>query len=101
MNNVITPEKLVRGVFKSVDLPRSPFISWIFSHAARLEQITVRLMFSDPTQYVKCLQNARKLYGYDAITSSFDPTLETEICGNAAVGDTLRGMQNNDQKKVC
>jgi len=38
-------------------------------------------MFRDPTQYSKCLQNTRKLYGYDAITGSFDPSLEAEICG--------------------
>ena len=81
MDKDITPKKLVRGVFESVDLPRLPFVPWIFSHAARLEQITVRNMFADPTQYSKCLQNARRLYGYDAITGSFDPSLELEICG--------------------
>jgi len=77
----ITSKKLVRGVFESAELPRLPFIPWIFSHAARLEQIPLRRMFNDPTQYVKCLQNTRKLYGYDAIVSGFDPSLEMEICG--------------------
>lgn len=38
-------------------------------------------MFDDPTRYSRCLQNTRKLYGYDAITGSFDPSLELEICG--------------------
>ena len=81
MDKTITSKKLVRGVFESVDLPRLPFIPWIFTHAARLEQIPVRRVFDDPTQYVKCLQNTRKLYGYDAIAGSFDPSLEMEICG--------------------
>jgi len=81
MNNEITSKKLVRGVFESADLPRLPFIPWIFTHAARLEQIPVQRIFNDPTQYVKCLQNTRKLYGYDTIASSFDPSLEMEICG--------------------
>jgi len=78
---MITSKRLVRGAFESADLPRLPFVPWIFTHAARLEQIPVRRMFADPTQYTKCLQNARKLYGYDAIISSFDSSLEMEICG--------------------
>jgi uroporphyrinogen-III decarboxylase len=78
---MITPKRLVRGVFESADLPRLPFVPWVFTHAARLEQIPVRRMFTDPTQYTKCLQNAQKLYGYDAIISSFDSSLEMAICG--------------------
>lgn len=81
MESFISSKRLVRGAFESADLPRLPFIPWVFTHAARLEQIPVRKMFADPTQYTKCLQNARKLYGYDAIVSSFDPSLEMEICG--------------------
>ena len=81
MDKDITSKRLVRGVFESADLPRLPFIPWIFTHATRLEQIPVQRMFNDPTQYVKCLQNTRRLYGYDAITGSFDPSLEMEICG--------------------
>src|SRR4030042_5506035 len=78
---MITPKRLVRGAFESADLPRLPFIPWIFTHAAMLEQIPVQRIFADPTQYTKCLQNSQKLYGYDAIISSFDASLETEICG--------------------
>jgi len=78
---MITSKRLVRGAFESADLPRLPFVPWIFTHSARLEQIPVRRIFADPTQYTKCLQNARKLYGYDAIIGSFDSSLEMEICG--------------------
>ena len=78
---MITPKQMVRGVFEAADLPRLPFIPWVFTHAAKLEQVPVQRMFADPTQYTKCLQNAQKLYGYDAIISSFDPSLEAEICG--------------------
>jgi uroporphyrinogen-III decarboxylase len=45
----------------------------------------VRRIFADPTQYTKCLQNAQKLYGYDAIISSFDASLEMEICGSPII----------------
>jgi uroporphyrinogen-III decarboxylase len=81
MTKEIAPKKLVRGAFERTYLPRLPFVPWIFTHAARLEQIPVKRMFTDATQYVKCLQNARKLYGYDVITGSFDPSLEMEIGG--------------------
>ncbi len=81
MDTTITLKRLVRSAFESADLPRLPFIPWVFTHAARLEQIPLKKMFGDPTQYTKCLQNARKLYGYDAIASCFDSTLEMELCG--------------------
>jgi uroporphyrinogen-III decarboxylase len=81
MDKIFTPKQLVRGSFESSDLPRLPFIPWIFTHAARLEQVPVRRIYADPTQYTKCLQNAQKLYGYDGIVSSFDSSLEAEICG--------------------
>ena len=82
MDKDYNSKKLVRGAFESADLPRLPFVPWIFTHAARLEQLTMRNIFDDPTQYSKCLQNTRKLYGYDAITGSFDPSIELEICGS-------------------
>ncbi len=81
MDKIITSKRLVRGVFASAALPRLPFIPWLFTHAAKLEQIPLRRMFADPTQYTKCIQNAQRLYGYDAVISSFDSSLETELCG--------------------
>jgi uroporphyrinogen-III decarboxylase len=82
MDKIINSKRLVRGVFESAALPRLPFIPWVFTHAARLEQIPLRRIFAEPTQYTRCLQNTRKLYGYDAIISCFDSSLETEICGS-------------------
>lgn len=81
MNKAATSKELVRGVFQSAEVPRLPFVPWVFTHAARLEQVPVRRIYGDPTQYVKCLQNAQKLYGYDAIVGSFDASLEAELCG--------------------
>jgi uroporphyrinogen-III decarboxylase len=78
---MITSKRLVRGAFEAAELPRLPFIPWIFTHAARLEQAPVRRTYFNPTQYTKCLQNAQKLYGYDGIASGFDSSLEMEICG--------------------
>lgn len=78
---MIHSKQLVRGAFASAELPRLPFIPWVFSHAARLEQMPLRRMYAEPTQYTKCLQNGQKLYGYDCIAGSFDASLETEVCG--------------------
>jgi uroporphyrinogen-III decarboxylase len=83
MDKMFTSKRLVRGAFESADLPRLPFIPWVFTHAARLEQMPLRRIFADPTQYTKCLQNTRKLYGYDAIIGGFDSSLEMEICGRS------------------
>jgi uroporphyrinogen-III decarboxylase len=77
----INSKSLVRGAFESAELARLPFVPWVFRHAARLEQVPLARMYADPTQYVKCLQNARKLYGYDAVISGYDPSLEAELAG--------------------
>lgn len=81
MDTTITPKKLVRDAFESADLPRLPFVPWVFTHAARLEQTSLKNLYGDPTRYTKALQNARKLYGYDAVVSGFDPSLEMELGG--------------------
>ncbi|MFH1646675.1 MAG: uroporphyrinogen decarboxylase family protein [Chloroflexota bacterium] len=83
MEKAATSKELVRGVFDFADVEHLPFIPWVFTHAARLEQLPLRRIYGDPTQYVKCLQNAQKLYGYDAIISGFDASLEAELCGCA------------------
>ncbi|MFC1901432.1 uroporphyrinogen decarboxylase family protein [Chloroflexota bacterium] len=79
--NGLTSRQLIQRFFTQGTVPRAPFIPWIFTHAARLEQILVRQMFGDPNQYAMAIRNAQKLYGYDAIVNVFDPSLEAEACG--------------------
>lgn len=76
-----TSKKLVRDLFRLSELPRLPFIPWVSTFAARLEQISVKEMLSDPTTLSNSLENAQELFGYDAIISVFDPSLEAEACG--------------------
>lgn len=76
-------KELIQLLFSSNKLPRIPVMPLVFSHACRLEQISVRRMLTDAGQLSKCLQNARELYGYDAIICPFDLTLEAEACGCA------------------
>ncbi len=62
-------------------LHRPPFIPWVCSFAAKIEQLSVKKMLSDPLLLSKSLINAQKLFGYDAICVVFDRTLEAEACG--------------------
>lgn len=81
MKSTLNSKQLVRAAFEEKDLPRLPVVPFIFKHAARLEQVSLREIYADPTRYVRCLQNARKLYGYDAIIAGSDASLEAELAG--------------------
>ena len=72
---------LVRGLFELRDLAKVPFIPWVCSFAAQLEQIEVKAMLSDAGLLSRSLLNTQKLFGYDAIINVFDPSLEAEACG--------------------
>ena len=74
-------KELIRGLFEFRDLPRAPFIPWVGSFAAQLEQIQIETMLSDAGSLSRALINAQKLFGYDAIVTSFDSSLEAEACG--------------------
>ena len=74
-------KELVRSLFQLRDLARVPFIPWVCSFAAQLEQIEMEAMLSDSGLLSRALINSQKLFGYDAIVSVFDPSLEAEACG--------------------
>jgi uroporphyrinogen decarboxylase len=74
-------KELVQSLFAFRDLPKPPFIPWVCSFAAQLEQVQVKEMLSDPGLLSRSLLNAQKLFGYDAINNVFDPSLEAEACG--------------------
>ena len=63
------------------DLPKVPFVPWVGSFAAQLEQIQIEIMLSDAGSLSRALINAQKLFGYDAIVAAFDLSLEAEACG--------------------
>jgi uroporphyrinogen-III decarboxylase len=72
---------LVRDLFRLKELPRPPFIPWISSFAAQLEQISVQEMLSDPGLLSTALLNAQELFGYDVIAVGLDSSLEAEALG--------------------
>jgi uroporphyrinogen-III decarboxylase len=78
---MLTSKELVRRFFSHQDVARPPFIPWVYAFAARLEQVAIEEMLTSPGLLARALQNAQQLYGYDAIVSVLDPTLEAEVCG--------------------
>ncbi len=77
----ISSKELIRSLFQLKELPRTPFIPWVGTFAAQLEQIQAEEMLSDPGLLSNSLLNAQKLFGYDAIVPVFDQSLEAEACG--------------------
>jgi uroporphyrinogen decarboxylase len=81
MMAVQSSKELVGNLFQLRDLNRIPFIPWIGRFAAQLEQIDTEEMLSDAGALSRALINAQKLFGYDAVATPLDPSLEAEACG--------------------
>src|SRR4030042_6022462 len=73
--------EMVKGFFEGKYIERPPFLPWVCSFAAMLEQVSVKTMLSNPGVLSRALSNAHKLFGYDVILNHFDPALEAEACG--------------------
>lgn len=71
----------LKEVFSGLEQFQIPFLPFVYGMAARLEQISVQEMASEPGALSRCLRNAQRLFGYDGILTSFDLTLEAEACG--------------------
>ena len=78
---VQSSKELVRSLFQLRDIANVPFIPWVCSFAAQLEQVEVETMLSDAGSLSTALINSQKLFGYDAIINVFDSSLEAEACG--------------------
>ncbi len=76
-----TSKERVKKVFSGVKPAFVPFMPWVCIHAARVEQLPLQKMLSDPSLLTRALQSAHKLYGYDMGINIFDPTIEAEACG--------------------
>jgi uroporphyrinogen decarboxylase len=77
----LSSKELVKGLFQLKNPPRRPFIPWVGAFAAQLEQITPEEMMTDPGLLSTSLLGAQQLFGYDAIATVFDASLEAEACG--------------------
>lgn len=75
------PKEMVNSLFKKTSPQGLVFIPLICSFAAKLRGISVKKMFTNPTYLANSLRDAQKLFGFDAITNIFDPSLEAEALG--------------------
>jgi len=74
-------KEILKDFWQWKEASRPPIIPLICSFAAKLQQISVQDMLTNPTKLANSLQKSQQLLGYDAIVSIFDPTLEAEACG--------------------
>ena len=71
------------------DTDRVPVIAQVFGHAATLAGVAVDDYVRDGETLARCQLNALKQYGYDAVFSVMDVSVETE-----AVGSVLQYRRN-------
>lgn len=79
----MTSKQLVRALFQRKELSRPPFIPIVTSFAAKLGQVSVHDLLTNPTRLANTLQASQRLFGYDAIVGVYDPSIEAEACGCA------------------
>ena len=70
-----------RNTLKGVNTDRTVFIPFVYGLAAKIGQLPLREMVSDPAYYAHSLEEAYKLLQYDGIVNTFDATLEAEMFG--------------------
>jgi len=69
------------AIFQRQQLTRPLYVPLVCSFAAKLRQISVQEMFNNPTIYANALREAHRLFGFDVLLTSFDPSLEAEALG--------------------
>ena len=77
----LTPRQIVKGLVQGVASPRPLFLPIVFSHAARIENLSLRAFLTNPTKISNSLRQIRAHLRSDGITCYFDPFLEAEALG--------------------
>jgi len=81
MPETLTPRQMVKGLLQGVASPRPLFLPIVFSHAARIENLSLRAFLTNPTKISNSLRQIRAHLRSDGITCYFDPFLEAEALG--------------------
>jgi uroporphyrinogen-III decarboxylase len=81
MPETLTPRQVVKGLLQGVVPPRPLFLPIVFSHAARVENLSLRAFLTNPTKISNSLRQVRAHLRSDGITCYFDPFLEAEALG--------------------
>jgi hypothetical protein len=77
----ITPRLMIKGLLDGISPPRPLFLPIVFSHAAAIANLPLRIFLSNPTKIVNSLRQIRAHLRADGITCYFDPYLEAEALG--------------------
>jgi hypothetical protein len=72
---------LLRQTFINRAIPRPAFVPLIHGLAARIEQISLEEMTTNPSLWANALQKVQDLFKCDGVLISFDFTLLAEGCG--------------------
>jgi uroporphyrinogen-III decarboxylase len=72
---------MLKGLVQGVEPPRPLFLPIVFSHAARIENLSLRAFLTNPTKISNSLRQIRAHLRSDGITCYFDPFLEAEALG--------------------
>ena len=72
----------VRAAVRFEETDRTPVIAQVFGHAATLSGVPVDKYVSDGELLARCQLNALEKYGYDAVFSVMDVSVETEAAGS-------------------
>jgi len=71
----------IEQLFNLKETKETPFIPLLYTYAAKLSQVPVQVMLTDPNELAKAISMAYQLLRYDAIVIPFDTTLEAEALG--------------------
>ncbi len=70
-----------RSVLQGKNQGNPPFFPFIYGLAARMANVSLREMVSDPGYYTNALDGVYRLLEYDVIATSYDTTVESESLG--------------------
>lgn len=72
---------LFRNTLEIRNTSRPAFIPLVYRLAAKIAQVPIRDMVSNPTYFANSLETTCGLFKYDGIINAFDGTIEAEACG--------------------
>jgi len=77
----LTPKEELRSYFEDEGITRPLIAPLIFSYAAKLQKVDLKLFLTNLTILVNTLYNAWKFFRYDVLVNYIDETLELEALG--------------------
>ena len=79
--NPLTSRESVLALFKKSQPQCIPFLPIVGGLGARLMQVNLKEMLTEPTLLTDTLEKSQRLFGYDGIVLPFESSLEAEACG--------------------